>query len=75
MSCLKALQKRLVLVPIDRASNNVGIICKRCYAEVMLNDIKLRCDETIDENTEYTKRLGFKITKKRKNATDHVRDS
>ena len=24
------------------------------------------CDEIIDENTEYTKRLGFKITEKEK---------
>ena len=33
------------------------------------------CDEIIDENTEYTKRLGFKITEKEKNTTDHVLDS
>ena len=56
MSYFKALQKMFVLVPIDRVSNNLAIICKRCYVEAILNDIKLRCDEKIDENTKYTKR-------------------
>ena len=33
------------------------------------------CDEMIDENTEYTKSLDFKITEKEKNTTDHILDS
>ena len=38
ISSLEALQKRFILVPIDKASNNVAIICKR-YVEVILNEI------------------------------------
>ena len=36
ISCLDALQKKIVLVPIDKASNNVAIICKRYCVEVIL---------------------------------------
>ena len=70
--------KKFVLVPFDKASNDVAIICKRYYVEVILNEIgvighgnnthgkaNISCDEIIDENTD-TKRLGFKITKKEK---------
>ena len=72
ISCLEALQKKFVIVPIDKASNNVAIICKRYYVEVILNEISVigtenntyykankNCDEITDENTKYTKRLGF----------------
>ena len=31
ISCLEALQEKFVLVPIDKASNNVAVICKRYY--------------------------------------------
>ena len=77
--CLQALQKKFVLFPIDKASNNVAYICKRYYVEVILNEIAVighgnntDCrasesrDEIIDENTKYTRRLGCKITEKEK---------
>ena len=64
---------------MDRASNNVAIICKRYYVEATLNKIGVighrndtyfkineSCDDIIDENTEYAKRFGFKITEKEK---------
>ena len=38
---LKHLKKNCVLVPIDKAPNNVPIICKRYYVEVILNKISL----------------------------------
>ena len=78
-SCLEAVQKRYVLVPIHKASNNVAIICKRYYFEMMLIEIGVigrrnntyckgnkSCDEIIYENTEYIKRLNFKIIEKEK---------
>ena len=75
ISCLEALQKKFILVPIDKASNNVAIIRKRYYGEMILNKISvighqnnthcepnISCDYIIDENTEYIKLFGFKIT-------------
>ena len=79
ISCLEALQKTFVLVPIDKACKKVAIICKWYYVEVILNEMCLighgnntyckankSCYEIIDESTEYTKRLDFKITVKEK---------
>ena len=76
---MKHSKKSLVLVPTDKASNNIAIICKRYYDEVIFNEIGVFghgnntyckanncCVEIIDESTEYTKRLGFKITDKEK---------
>ena len=76
---MKYSKKKFVLVPIDKASIIVAIICKRYYVKVILNEIGItghgnntyckaneNYDEIIDENTEYTKRLGFKITEKEK---------
>ena len=77
--CLQALQKKFVLFPIDKASNNVAYIRKRYYVEVILNEIAVighgnttyrraseSRDEIIEENTKYTRRLGCKITEKEK---------
>lgn len=76
---MKHFKKNCVLVPIDKAPNNVPIISKRYYVEVILNKISVighrnstyakankSCNEMIDESTQYTKRLGFKTTEKEK---------
>ena len=39
--CLTDLQKNYVIVPIDKASNNVAFICKRYYATVILKELGL----------------------------------
>ena len=39
ISCLEAPKKQFVFVSIDKASNNIAIICKRYYAEMILNQI------------------------------------
>ena len=71
---LKSLHDRYVLVPIDKAANNVAIICKRYYVQVILKEIgildlgnptyakaeKLTA-EIVDDNTCYAKRLGFEV--------------
>ena len=36
---LENLHSKFVLVPIDKAANNVSIICKRFYVEVILNTL------------------------------------
>ena len=65
--------------PWNTVSSNVAVIGKQYDAEVILNEIvaighghntnckaNKSCDEIMDENTEYTKHLGFKITEKEK---------
>ena len=39
--CLAELQSKYVMVPIDKASNNVAFICKRYYAQVLLEELGL----------------------------------
>ena len=39
ISCLESLQKNFFLVPVDKASNDVFVICKRYYVEVISNEI------------------------------------
>ena len=42
--CLKALDdlhSRFVVVPIDKASNNIAFVCKRFYAQVLVSELGL----------------------------------
>ena len=74
---LKTLHTNFVLVPIDKAANNVSIICKKYYVEVILKEIGIigqgnntyeRTDkskeEIIDENVDYSKRLKMEVSGK-----------
>ena len=38
---LKALHKRFVICPIDKAASNVLFVCNRFYASILLKDIDL----------------------------------
>ena len=82
ISCLEVIKKEFALALTDKASNKVVIICKRYYVDVILNKRDVighenntyskankRCDGITAENTEYTKRLCFKITKTEKRIT------
>ena len=40
-TCLNELQHKYVMVPIDKAANNVAFICKRFYAHVLLKELGL----------------------------------
>ena len=40
-SCLSLLQSKYVMVPIDKAANNVAFICKRFYATVLMEELGL----------------------------------
>ena len=79
ISCLEVFQKMFVFLPTDKATKYIAIVCKLYYVELILNEIGVighgkntcckaneSCDEILDENTEYTKRLGYKITEKEK---------
>ena len=37
--CLSEMHNKFVVVPIEKAANNVAFICKRFYVEVILNEI------------------------------------
>lgn len=76
-----SIQKRFVLVCIDKVRMNAAIMWKWLYTEVMLNEkgvISHRheiyskfyqsCDELINENTEYNKCLYSQIKSFHKNA-------
>ena len=38
-NCLESLKEKYVLVPIDKAANNVAFVCKRYYAEVLFKEM------------------------------------
>ena len=39
---LSVLHNRFIIAPIDKATGNVSFICKRFYAEVIVNELRLR---------------------------------
>ena len=39
LSCLETLQQQFVLVPIDKASNNIAFICKEFYIRRILDEV------------------------------------
>ena len=67
------------MTPIDKASSNVSVICKRYYVEVILKEIGILGDgsetyekadrskeEIIDENQVYSEKLGYTLSEKEK---------
>ena len=46
---LNRLQNKFVIVPIDKAANNIAFICKRFYASVIAKELKFQ--DTILNNT------------------------
>ena len=74
---LQNLHSKFVLVPIDKAANNVSIICKRFYVEVILKEIgildggnntyltsDLSKEHILHVNVEYAKHLKMDVTNK-----------
>ena len=45
-TCLSELQSRYIMVPIDKAGNNIAFICKRFYAQVLLKELGLMGSST-----------------------------
>ena len=52
---LFSLKEGFVIVPIDRAANNVAFICKHFYALTIIKELNLHCHfSNQDENNTYT---------------------
>ena len=47
------LHDRFVIVPVDKASNNFGIVCKSFYLDVIKNELDISDDGNIIGNTVY----------------------
>ena len=47
------LHDRFVIVPVDKASNNFGIVCKSFYLDVIKNELGISDDGNINGNTVY----------------------
>ena len=47
------LHDRFVIVPVDKAGNNFGIVCKSFYLDVIKNELGISDDGNIIGNTVY----------------------
>ena len=76
---LDKLHKKFVLVPIDKAGNNIAIICKRYYVEVILKEIgqigngnstyektSRTVEDVVEDNMMYSERLGLEVDDREK---------
>ena len=52
---LLSLHRKFVMVPIDKASNNVAIICKQFYASVIYNELDFANISSISQQQTYEK--------------------
>ena len=50
---IKYLHDRFVIVPVDKANNNFGIVCKSFYLDVIKNELGISDDGDIIGNTVY----------------------
>ena len=73
------MHEKYVFVPIDKAGNNIAVICKRYYVEVILkevghigdgNDTYVKTSKTVgeivEENVMYSERLGLEVDDREK---------
>ena len=76
---LQKMHEKYVFVPIDKAGNNIAIICKRYYVEVILKEIghlgngnstyektPKNLSEVVEENVMYSERLGLEVEDREK---------
>ena len=74
VAALSELHRKFVVVPIDKASNNVAIICKRFYVQKLLNEVGIigdisptykmserNPDDVISDNTILCERYGHPL--------------
>ena len=50
---LKRLKENFVIVPIDKAANNISFICKQHYASVIVSELKYNPDLSKNMNSTY----------------------
>jgi hypothetical protein len=83
---LSELHSKYVIVPIDKAANNISIICKKFYIERLLDEVGIlnipnptyslvtdkRASQVINDNIEYSERLGFEIDEEREKSLPSI---
>ena len=50
--CLDALHDKYVVVPADKASNNIIFVCKQYYIQCLKNELQINSDD--ESNTTYS---------------------
>ena len=74
LTCLKTLQEQFVLVPIDKASNNIAFVCKSFYIKCILDEVgvsslpsntyeicKRNIQNLIESNIQICNKFGLKV--------------
>ena len=74
LSCLEDLQKQFVLVPIDKAANNIAFVCKSFYIKRILDEVGVSdlpsstykfCNKDVQkviyDNVQVCERFGLKV--------------
>ena len=51
---LEELKRRYVLVPVDKASNNIGFVCKKFYLETLKQELLSDTYDIYEDTIEYT---------------------
>ena len=78
-SALAELQRKFVIVPIDKASNNISIVCKRFYVQKLLTEVGVPGDtsstyklsernpeDIIDDNSVVCEQFGLNLEERLK---------
>ena len=78
-SALSILHDKFVIVPIDKATNNVAVICKRFYVQKLLNEVGIPGDspstyklsdrspsDVIDNNATLCEKFGLSLEERQK---------
>ena len=79
ISALAELQRKFVIVPIDKASNNISIVCKRFYIQKLLTEVGVPGDtsstyklsernpeDIIDDNSVVCEQFGLNLEERLK---------
>ena len=87
-AALSDLHKNFVVVPIDKASNNVALICKRFYIQKLLDEVGVPGDSSptyklsdrdpgdiVNDNISLCEKFGLSVEKKVTDASIHVLDA
>ena len=51
--CLNQLHRQYVITPIDKATGNMAFICKRFYAKILVEELGLGRNDSLDEDGTY----------------------
>ena len=75
LSYLESLQRKFVIVTIDKASNNFAFICKKFYVSKLLSEVNNSAtyketnesiDSLVDQNIKFCEKFGLSVSSKEK---------